>query len=261
MVSTREITDIADGASANRLILRITPLVDGESGGGATRDILVAEGIIGSPEGRAIGSVGDVRYRRDIAQIWQKLTGQRTRTGWVLIADPEAEFFDSDPNEIDLVNDATLTSIYQVTIPANTLGTNRVLEANIKGDALNASGGATGVTLRITFGGVTLYEDSTGNNIALAGDRRAFNLRLCLANRDDAALQIGGGRFTIGFPGAPTTGFGKLGNISGDGGDFGFVQSTVDTTADRVLDVLIANSVADADVSFRKKLAYSKIVG
>ncbi len=92
MTANPEVTDIKDGASMNRLILRVTPLLaGGEQAGGATRDLVIAEGIDGSPEGRALGSVGDLRFRRDVPQIWQKATGIRTRTGWALIAGASGE--------------------------------------------------------------------------------------------------------------------------------------------------------------------------
>ncbi|MCH9637760.1 MAG: hypothetical protein K0U16_07435 [Gammaproteobacteria bacterium] len=80
------VTTIQDGASANRFIMRITDLdEDGEITGGPTTDQVEMLGIIGSPEGRALGSPGDVRLRTDVAQIWQKITGVRTRTGWQLV--------------------------------------------------------------------------------------------------------------------------------------------------------------------------------
>ncbi len=81
-------TDVKDGSSAQRLVLRITDLNDnGDAGGGFTRDQVVVEGIIGSPEGRSLGSPGDVRLRQDLPQIWQKGSGSgRSRTGWVLVA-------------------------------------------------------------------------------------------------------------------------------------------------------------------------------
>ena len=86
MPSNYDITEIKDGISAQRFIHRITDLdEDGLAFGGATTDQVVAEGIIGSPEGRALGSPGDLRYRQDVPQVWQKITGIRTITGWQLV--------------------------------------------------------------------------------------------------------------------------------------------------------------------------------
>ncbi|MBW7998488.1 MAG: hypothetical protein FVQ81_18330, partial [Candidatus Glassbacteria bacterium] len=81
-----EVEELKDGLSAQRVIFRITDLdEEGQSLGGPTTEQVVAEAIIGSPEGRALGSPGDLRFRQDIAQIWQKASGVRTVTGWQLI--------------------------------------------------------------------------------------------------------------------------------------------------------------------------------
>ena len=85
-MSNPKVTDIADGASATRLILRITPLdANGDQSTGPTTEQVVVEGIEGSPEGRAVGSLGDMRIRRDVPQLWQKISGVRTTTGWQLV--------------------------------------------------------------------------------------------------------------------------------------------------------------------------------
>ena len=83
MTSRHDVTEIKAGLSAQLVIFRITELDDeGESVGGRTTDQVVAEGIIGSPEGRALGSPGDLRIRQDAPQVWQKVIGVRTVTGW-----------------------------------------------------------------------------------------------------------------------------------------------------------------------------------
>lgn len=85
---TPEVTEIKDGASANRLILRVNPLVNGDAVPTAPARSLgqvTVEGIVGSPEGRSRGRPGDLRVRIDVPQVWQKISGFRTRTGWQLI--------------------------------------------------------------------------------------------------------------------------------------------------------------------------------
>lgn len=83
MATKPNVTDVKEASHVNRLVLEITtPNVLGEQEGGPTTDILAVEGIIGSPEGRALGSPGDIRFRQDVPEIWQKVTGDRTLTGW-----------------------------------------------------------------------------------------------------------------------------------------------------------------------------------
>ena len=83
MVTNKEITTLQNGAVANGLVLEITPLVDGQQVGGRPEAQVLVQGIIGSPEGRAIGSPGDIKIRQDAPELWQKITGVRTRTGWI----------------------------------------------------------------------------------------------------------------------------------------------------------------------------------
>lgn len=86
MVMNYDVTDLKDAYSAQILILRYTELDEnGEPTGGVTTEQLNVQAIVGSPEGRAVGSPGDIRFRIDVPQIWQKITGVRTITGWQLV--------------------------------------------------------------------------------------------------------------------------------------------------------------------------------
>jgi hypothetical protein len=78
-------SDIVDTLFAQRLALRIGELNEiGEQDPAISLAQLGIEGIIGPPEGRAIGSPGDVRIRLDVGEIWQKTRGERTTEGWEL---------------------------------------------------------------------------------------------------------------------------------------------------------------------------------
>lgn len=83
-----EVTALLEALFGDRLVLRIHD-IDPDSGeqigGQRQRGQLAIEGIIGSPEGRSVGSPGDLRVRLDNPQLWQKITGTRTRTGWQLV--------------------------------------------------------------------------------------------------------------------------------------------------------------------------------
>ena len=191
MVANREVTEINDGVSANRMILRITPLTDGEATGGATRDILVVEGIIGSPEGRALGSPGDVRYRQDVPQVWQKATGQRTTTGWALIAGPAGECpsnvitvgpdcqFETIQPALDFAAAlaVTLNRIVVVQVAPGDYTEDLTLRPNVELDAI----GRVGVSI---IGTATL-EDTTGTFVLR-------NIRMVAAAVADNALVMGG---------------------------------------------------------------------
>ncbi len=85
MATKPQVTDVKDSSHVNRLVLEITsPNALGEQEGGPTTDIVAVEGVIGSPEGTSLGSPGDLRIRQDVPEIYQKVSGERTLTGWRL---------------------------------------------------------------------------------------------------------------------------------------------------------------------------------
>lgn len=80
------ISKILDNLFVQRVALRIGDLneIGDQDPTAVSLSQLGIEGLIGEPEGRALGSPGDVRIRLDVPQIWQKITGERTTTGWAL---------------------------------------------------------------------------------------------------------------------------------------------------------------------------------
>lgn len=79
-------SNVIDTLFAQRLALRVGELnaLGEQQATAISLAQLGIEGIIGPPEGRAIGNPGDIRIRLDVAQIWQKVSGERTATGWEL---------------------------------------------------------------------------------------------------------------------------------------------------------------------------------
>jgi len=85
MMSSR----IIDTAFVARLVLRTSPLgPNGEQLREVATEQVSVEGIVGSPEGRAAGNIGDVRIQIDVAAIWVKTSGPpRSTIGWTQLPD------------------------------------------------------------------------------------------------------------------------------------------------------------------------------
>lgn len=99
-------SQIVDQDFLHRVVFQTTPLgPNGEQETGLPRSPVSVSGIIGNPEGRARGNVGDVLIRIDVPQIWQKLSGMQTKDGWGLLPDgggvgpvgPQGEFGPQGP--------------------------------------------------------------------------------------------------------------------------------------------------------------------
>jgi len=88
MTVNYETTDVQDTYSAQLLVLRVTEMNEhGEPTGGVTTEQMKMLAITGGgPNGRVLGSPGDIAFRLDVPQIWQKVTGEpRTLIGWELV--------------------------------------------------------------------------------------------------------------------------------------------------------------------------------
>ncbi len=174
------------------------------------------------------------------------------------------EQLDVNPLEVEVVNTAVLTTVYSFVVPAGAMGTDRLLEVGMIGDYQNGALGGQGVTLRVSLGAVTLYEDTSPNlAIGQGNTRRAALMRMQLSNRDVTNAQIGGGYFIIGEDGVAARGFGTLADLATadrTGSEYVTIQSAVDTTVAQTVTVRFAHNNASVNISFRKQLGWAKIV-
>lgn len=153
---------------------------------------------------------------------------------------------------VDVVNTTTETTLFTYTVPAGIMSTNRRLRLELGGDYLNNSGlpVTTSETLRIKFGGTTIWED-VGKLHASSSNRKPWFMRVNITNLGAANSQGLGGTIMLG--GSPaTTGIGEYGDDELDASTaIGNTGLTIDTTATAVLAVSVQHGQADAAVSYR----------
>ena len=104
--------------------------------------------------------------------------------------------------DLDVVNTLAETTLYAVTIPANSLGSNGEARMEIIGDARGTAAGSHIVTVRVKFGGTTLvtftrdYTNNTVRNAAVADIRvvnqGAANAQLVVASLTEPGPDGGG---------------------------------------------------------------------
>ncbi len=173
------------------------------------------------------------------------------------------EQLDVNPLEVEVVNTTTVTNVYVATIPAGALGTNRLLEVGMIGDYLNGFIGPERITLRIRFGGVTAYESTSPIEIGASGTRRGVVFKYTFTNRDVATVQLGGGYFIVGSEVGATTGIGGLAALEAadrTGSEYVSTPGAIDTSLSRTIELAIGLQTASVNISFRKQLAYIKVV-
>ena len=104
------------------------------------------------------------------------------------------------------------TNTFSYTVPGGTLGTNNTLRLKLAGRYVNASGTNRTVTVTISYGGTTLWSD-TSTSLANGSDVGWYMELMLIANNSITAQQLTG-KIDIGSAGATTTGL--SGNLATD---------------------------------------------
>lgn len=174
---------------------------------------------------------------------------------------------DAATAEIDVVNTTTETVLYTKSITANHMSTDRMLRLNVIGDYLNDSGAARNLTVKVTFGGTTLYL-STFGNVAVSATRRPFRVEVLLANLGVTNSQFMSGVIYLGSATLTSGGAVGIGEVQGGHETTDSVLgaakvkvtpfatngvAALDTTVARTLEVLVTHSAANASLSCRRK--------
>jgi hypothetical protein len=151
-------------------------------------------------------------------------------------------------------NTVTETAMFSFTVPGGTLGTTNSIVVKAGGDVLNASGAGATYILRVKYGGVTIYQDSTAS-YSSSVTARPWYLEFHLVAQDSTSAQICYGNGAPWNAASATTGIGDLATASHV--NFQSAASTVDSTTDQTFTVTIEQSVANADVEHRTRYVHA----
>lgn len=171
---------------------------------------------------------------------------------------PQLAPWASSVSTTDVVSSSADTSLYSVSVPANTLGSSGELEFFLYCDYLNNTGANRTLTLTIKLGSTTLYTDTT-TTIATSTGRRAMHLSGRLKNTATNAQVLSALFGYSSISTAPPTGTGPLDSDSpvhlmlvGTG--------AVDTTSTQTFDVRVQHNASDANLSVRCLAATVKLI-
>jgi len=165
---------------------------------------------------------------------------------------------DKDTTETDIVNTTTLTTIYDGTIPAASMGISGYVELLMYSDYLNNSGAVKGLQFQVSLGG-TVYMDYTSDAaLGVSATRRVNVMCISIMNLGTDATNLMRMNFqqsTVNTTGTTTTGLGGYWTVeySPFGFNLGTLPITEDSSADLALTVKVAHSAAHASLSFRQE--------
>lgn len=146
-------------------------------------------------------------------------------------------------------------TLFSRTIPGNTMGTNGCINSRSSGYILQNQATGTDFTLRIKFGGTTLYQDNIATALAQSATPLPWTLDFDLFNINSASSNRMSGFFAMNDTSvSPTTG---RGDITDDEiqawGPFRQTGSSIDTTTDQTLAVTIQMSVSNVNVAIHQE--------
>lgn len=142
-------------------------------------------------------------------------------------------------------SDASEQTIFTGTVPANCMGTDRMLRLAVRGTAFNQTGSGRLFQIRLKFGGSTLVDCSI--NLASSATLTTFWVDVEIQNDAATGAQNVTLRATLPVGSAPATG--TAGGLVGAAG-IRTVEGTgaVDTTSDQTLAVTLQLPVSDANL-------------
>jgi len=159
--------------------------------------------------------------------------------------------YDVNYTDVDVVSTATETTVYSKTITGGDMGANGSLELLVLGDHMMNNSTLDTVTLRVKWGGSTVFTGSGGTN-TINANRDGSGVHLWIVNKGSTSSQI----MVCGMAVGMVTG-GATGSVGRGGVGIGGLPATaaVDTTSSQTLQVTAQWSAASANNSWRKRLA------
>lgn len=163
---------------------------------------------------------------------------------------------DSDGSTLDIVNTLAETSVYTKTLGGGTLDVNGMVRVTAWGDYLNDSGAARNLTLKIKYGGTTMWAD-TVTSINNGATRYVWRLQADIAANAATNAQSLGGIFHL-TSGTATTGLGDIvGFINGGSPPLSiasvlFGTASIDSTLNKDIDITVTHSTNNSSLSFRR---------
>lgn len=235
------------------------------SGTGLTTYTQPFEAVRGSNSpGKIVTTAGDIIYATSANNIARLGIGTSGQVLTVASGVPSwsggngISIYDRVTTPVSNLNSAVETTMYSKSIAANDLSTNKTLRLTLDGDHIaNSVGNAKNLTIRVKFGGTTMYAE-TVNLSTDSATRSPFSLVFRLSNQGATNSQVVVGEYNLSTGGGgtgPTTGEGATTTTNSIRKLFG--TAAVDTTSAQTLAVTMQ---WDLNNSTREVKVYSAIL-
>jgi len=150
---------------------------------------------------------------------------------------------------VSFSNTSAEQTLFSATVTGNTMGPNGVVHLRLFGSIQQNQATATDYTLRIKFGGTTIYQDTLATALAQNAGFYPYMIDIYLFNTNATNAQLMYGFVSMNDTASVTTGLGDItDDESQSNGVISATASTKDTTVDQTFAVTIQMSVANTNV-------------
>ncbi len=162
-------------------------------------------------------------------------------------------------SELNIVSSVTETDLLAYSVPASTLGTDKVIRVSIKASYLNNSGSDRTFTLKIKYGATTMYSSATPA-LTTSATRRVVRIDFLLFAKNLVTSQGMSGSVKIGDDTAATVGLGDLAGGAASSQEISGIDAAENSAVGKTLSCTITHSFSASTVSFKRNYALIEVL-
>lgn len=161
---------------------------------------------------------------------------------------------------VSVASTASETNLLNQTITAGSMGSNGILHVVLSGWYLNDGGSSANFTMRLKFGGTTIWED-TSLDFSDATIRKPMHMEFWVKNNNSASSQRSTGWYMFGESQDSPVGFSDFSNVTTKPmGVINGADSSISTASSQNLVITITHSTADSLTSVNANILLLELI-
>ena len=188
------------------------------------------------------------------------VNNQFTVTGVAAAATGGTTTIYKNTSTVSVVNTASETNLLNQTVTAGSMGTSGILHVVLSGYYLNDGGSSADFTMRLKFGGTTIWED-TSLNFSDATIRKPMHMEFWVKNMGSASSQRSTGWYMFGESQDAPVGYSDFSNVTTKPvGVINGASSAISTASSQNLVITITHSTADTLTSVNADILLLELI-
>ena len=161
---------------------------------------------------------------------------------------------------VSVVNTVTETNLLNATVTAGSMGTNGILHVVMSGYYLNDGGSSAGFTMRLKFGGTTIWEDDS-TSFSDATIRKPMHMEFWVKNNGSASSQRSTGWYMFGESQDAPVGYSDFSSVTTKPvGVINGADSSISTASSQNIVITITHDTADTLTSVNANILLLELI-